>query len=282
MPRYRNAVVLRNARRIAPYTLGPRSRMAFQAASYVYRNRRGVKRAVRTIGRAYRAYKKRKSMFSPKHIGEPVGTSNCKRTVQLNTALTAKDTRTQYIQNVTEIDHTTTNEIEKRQRQMVNLRGIKICVAVKNDLTVPLYFNWALLALKCGAGSVPNTGDFFRASQADRSKGFSTALNALEFHCLPINTDKYIILRHKRFRLAANGGTAYTDGTGKSYMNFDFYQKIGRQIRYNNLASVDPGAGDVYVVYWADGFNGAASDLATPNAFDISQRYITYWREPKN
>jgi len=186
-----------------------------------------------------------------------------------------------YEVEMTNIDSTTNNTISLRQRDIINVRGFKICMEVTNKGAVPLYFNVAVIAPKDGAAGV-NTVDFFRSSATERARDFSTDLTSLEYHCLPINTDRYTVLKHKRYRLLSGPtGSDYIANSGKNYMNLDWYIPLKRQVRFNNGDGGSPESGKVYFVYWGSGFGQNGGVIQGNADMEITERIVTYFREPR-
>lgn len=234
----------------------------------------------------YYGYRGAKSMLrtARKRIGEPVGTGGSKRIVVSQSDPNTNNTRTLVTHALLDIPQGT--DIDERERRLANVRGFKICMEVKNLENEPLYFNIAVLNLKSGAGSSSgqiNNIDFFRASEGpSRARDFANDLNGMEFHCLPINTDRYNILRHKRYRLVPPVGGTTVSHSGFSYMNVDWYIPLKRQIRWDAATATSPESGECWVVYWADKFSALAGSTPVTNAFSVTHRMVTYFREPKN
>lgn len=186
--------------------------------------------------------------------------------------------------SLADIPHTTTNEINKRQRAIVNLRGIKICMEVANlDDTSDLYFNLAMVVPKDSASSVSSTG-FFRGMDDERDLDFGIARTALELHCSPINSDYHYVLMHKRYRLApTEGGVSNTNNRQNSMMLIQRYVKFNRQIRYPTTTNNVPCQGHPFLVYWCDLANDTSGSSSAPaNKCSVVKKIITYFREPKN
>ncbi|ASH99185.1 capsid protein [Giant panda circovirus 2] len=242
--------------------------------------RAGMKRGYRAVRRfARRPRAKRQRLNSRSHVGEAIGTTNCKTKQCSLTDITAKNSRTLYRTGVTDIPGG--SNPDERLRNHVNLRGFKVCLEFRNNVTTPLYVNVAVLAPKNTSGNILSETDFFRDSGTTRAKDFSTALTAMEFHCLPVNTDDYVVLKHKRFRLGPlPGATLYQNSVGNNYKNVDWYIKLGRQVRYESSSS-QATDGHVSVAYWCDAWGAAAGTAAASGSMSVSQRYITYWKEPK-
>jgi len=249
-------------------------------------------RAATVIGRAARSYlgkrkykgvrrsfksNKRARMFARTNVGESLGATTCKTHSISNTDIVGKNTRTLYTSSLCEIPKGT--DINERLRKHVNLRGFKVCFEVLNQNTDPLYLNVAVIHPKATTnGGQVDTNNFFRDTSANRARDFDIGMTGLEFHCLPINTDDYVVLKHKRFRLGpmptpSSSDPSITQNNSNNYMNIDWYIRLNRQVRWNNDEDDKPTDGDVYVVYWADKMFASASTLAVSNVL----RCCSYW-----
>lgn len=307
-----SALVPYGAAAIAPYA----PRLALQA----YKRRRlvgaGIRyastygptmvRAASTIARGYRSYRMRKRFGRSRkrggrarrahrreivrHVGEKRGKATAKKTNVQNTDLSSTyATRTLYACPLIVVPHTTTNDIDDRQRNIVNLRGIKLCVALNSKISgQPLYLNYAIVWPKNGqqlVASQSTYGNFFRQTLggSNRSQDFGVGLSALEFHCTPINTDDWAVLMHKRMILNQNSSapSTFNNQNGNSYRHIMKYVKIGRQVRFSNLNQNTPESGQLYVVFWCDVMNAQFGSASVPNALNMAEYYVTYFREPK-
>jgi len=261
----------------------PQYRYARMAARYGPAAARAGGRIARW---AYRRYRKRRSgyrrakkaRFSNKNVGEALGSSSTKPNLQFRTSTAiTRDTRTLYTLNLCNCDQGPNRN--NRERNIINVRGFKICFSMRNNLDEPLYLNVAILHPKNAGDITP--ANFFRAHGTSRGSDFDLTKTALEFHCLSLNTDKFAILKHKRYRLRARGGTAYSDGTGRNYINLDWYIKLKRQLRYDASTSEAPIDGSCYLVYWMDRFFGAQNEVVSTNACNFQERHIMYFRDTK-
>ena len=202
-----------------------RARMAIGVANHLWRNRGKYRRAAKVIGKAWRARARRRASMA--RIGTTPGTAQCKRASVAKDTFTGS-TRTLYFTELQDITKTTTNEIDKRQRDVVKLSGVKLCIEVNHLQTAPLLVNYAIVYDKRSndGTTTVNTGDFFRANGGtQRAKDFSTVLSSAEFHCLPLNTDRFTVLWHKRFKLGVNtpsGG--YSNNSRENYRMIQKYQ----------------------------------------------------------
>lgn len=277
---------LRPGFRFAPSVIkGAANMMRYGKAAYtIQRAARSYlgKRRYKAVRRSYKSNKRAK-LFSRTHVGESIGSTNAKSSVIDSTTAITKDTRTLYTQSIAQLLQGT--DINQRLRQHVNLRGFKVCFEVNNGLSIPLYANFAVIAPKGTStkSSKIDEKNFFRWQGNKRAIDFSpTLLSSLEFHCLPINSDDYTVLKHKRYRLGPNQTSAtFTAQSGNSFKNIDWYIPLKRQVRYDQDEGGKPTDGDVYMVYWFDGFNVPAGEAPSTSAVAISQRYVVYFREPK-
>lgn len=266
----------------------------YRYARAAYRYGPTAARAAARVARfVYSRYRRRRKNYTKRGaskrarlgIGERIGSSNSKRVVALRSGGADNfDTRTLYSDNLTTVDHLNLDARNVRQREVVNCRGFKICMSARNSAKAPLYWNVAVLSPK-NAGSI-TAANFFRSDGESRARDFDLTLNSLEFHCLPINTDKFYILKHKRYRLApepANSGTSglYTQSQGKNYVNVDWYVPLKRQLRYDDPESTSPIDGATYLVHWCDTFNVAENSGTAASAMQITSRHIMYFREPR-
>ena len=243
---------------------------------YLYANRGKIRSAARSIRKFRKSRTKQK--FSRRNIGEAPGTDNAKRAVTTDVAPAQYPTRTLTQYGLCDIKQGM--DPDERIRRLVNVRGFKICCEYINLSNNPLYLNCAVVAPKAGAATV-EMDDFFRAADgSERGRNFANDLTAMEFHCLPINTDRYTVLKHKRHRLVPNtNGSTYESHQGHNYLNLDWYIPLKRQLRYDSSLQSNPETGSVYFIWWADEFFTAAGSAAAANKIGATIRSQTYFRE---
>lgn len=242
--------------------------------------RRYKSRYTRRKGRGYLRGAKR-MRFSPKSFGEQIGSSLTKTRVMNLTNSTSQNTRTLYTLNLTQIPKGQARN--ERERSLVNFRGVRICIAMRNTTLVPMYVNWAVVHPKVDESAAPSQTNFFRSSASDRGLNFSSALTALQFHCLRMNTDKFTILKHKRFELCPAGNSAqYGANGGWSWKNLEWYIKIKRQLRYEDDSSVLPVTGNVFLVHWFDREFDDATQGPRADEMVVQESVISYFRDAKN
>jgi len=243
-----------------------------------------AKKIGRGLSKAWKAHKRSKSRkkrkTSNKTFGEPMGYGETQRAITRNASIVPYSTRTLNSYDLVDIDPMVNHEVNRRHRDIIDLKGIKLAMYMKNTISEPLYFNVAVVVPKFNQSSttVANS-DFFRASTDQRGTSFSTNLSPLEFHSLPINSDLFHILLHRRFIVGGDDTAAgFTDSTKPNYLSFTKYLTVNRQIRFEDNNPVN---GRIQLCYWADKIDSAPTFLPTTNAYQVSEHHICYYNNPK-
>lgn len=221
----------------------------------------------------------KKARFSRRQIGERVGIDNAKHTIISQASGSLSFDRAMTSQELTDISQGTGENF--RLRRLINMRGWKICMEFINFGTEACYLNVAVLHHK--QLETVETSDFFGNKGYERAIDFGDpSLDALQYHCLPINTDNYVILRHKRYKLVAgtqSGGT--NDLTGSNHMNLNWYVPLKRQLRYDQDGTAVE-SGQCWLVYWTSLVGTGVNATYTPvQHLKTSHKIVATWREPK-
>lgn len=242
--------------------LDPRIRLAAQGASFAWKNRGAIKKTARAMRWKRQQRNTRKKNLNK--VGEDVGQANAQRAMTVESGPTARSTRTLYAFNMTDIarqDDVSSAQgfnLDRRARDLINLIGFKVCFYVRNTNEKPVYMNLAILCPKDDQDV--DTVDFFRSNKTGRSTDFDTSLSCLQFHCNPVNSDKYTILRHIRRTIhpSEEGGFNYM----KPNWNLeDFWVPVNRQMRYkSNLPQ--SAINRIELVYWFDTTEAAGGSEA--------------------
>lgn len=211
-------------------------------------------------------------------VGEPVGSSNCKRNlVDGGQDVTARASKTMYYNSLATID--IGGDLNERVRDVVNLRGIKMCALFENTTdTDCLMVNVAVITRK-DSNVIDATllEDFFRASTTSRTANFSAAsFSALEMQCNMINSDKYMVHFHWRFCLGAPGSS---DANRPYFKLVKKWLPIKRQLRYDDLAT-EPTNSNLVFVYWAAPLSNARAATPVAASYNFSATNIMYYKEP--
>lgn len=244
---------------------------------------------------------KRRRVMTRRAVGTRIGSANAKRTLIENVELI--DTKTlsgtdPFITGATQgirllaLSKTTTYDesvTNNRQKNVVDFRGVKVCLHLKLAGATgyngnKMFFNYAIISPKQLDNEIVDipTEEFFRGQDGARFTSFvPTTLSGLDCRCLPINTDKFVIHRHRRLVLGP-----YESTEGKSELSTEFYLPIKRQIRYNATGTGDqlkfPEGRDMWLVYWCAFMDEASGNAAVVNALSVRHRIIKVFREPKN
>lgn len=268
--------------------------------------------AVLTAAAARDAYKGAKSYFSKKKKaprrsyrmikpggGFRPGTGVSKRTLVSNIAGQSLASRTLYSRDLTWIDHASTgNQVNARQRDIVNVRGFKINMKMRalNPTGYlagrSLMFHWAVVVPRFSSSSgIPGntqvdpitTVDFFRGNGENRSIDFQNSLSGMEVNVLPINSDLYTVL--KRGSRFLNPTPADNSVRPQAFADVSVWCPYNRQVRYDNETSTatEPVAvsGRAMLVYWCEYHDGLASGFApSTGLISLDHHIVTYWKEP--
>lgn len=215
----------------------------------------------------------RARVSSRRNIGEPIGTASVK--TRVDNADVNYATRDLFSSSLVKIPQG--QGWSERERDSVNVRGFQVNFSVVSNLSSPsiLQVNVAIIAPK--NKQTVDKVDFFRslANSADRAVDFGIGLTGEEMHDLPINSDDYTILKHKRYRL--NNPAA---GVSNFHLKKRWWIPLRRQINYTNTldnSAISP----VYLVHWYSVMNSAGGDTSIANAANVQWRVITFFRDTK-
>lgn len=263
----------------------PNVHRRFQQAQRIYDGARRytpyARGAARTIGRAYRRYRARAQARRPP--GEEPGVRNTKRNenISSNQQLFAG---TLAFYEPTAISGTTTNEIYARQRDLIRITGLKIDLEYRNNNSTPMYMNIAVVSLK--NTTTIATPNFFRKYGSTRGVDFGdTSLGAIDYHRLPINTDIYNVLSHKRFVIRGydleNAPQFSLNSGGTNYGVHSEYININRQFRYVNATSTRSQT-PIYICMWVATFLDPPPVTAGTVPLQFSLRHTLHFRETQD
>jgi len=249
--------------------------LRYLGGSRGYQSRPAIKRG-RTKARARARWQ----------VGDRVGSSSAKHDgLQETAVLLTTRTKSDGLRLLALPKGTDNADMSTRLTNVVNFRGLKLCMTVRNNLDASyqgnLFFNWAIISPKQQDNEIASisNSEFFRGAGDTRYVDFTpTNITALDAHCSAINTDKYVVHRHMRYRIKPASSTE-----GQSiYINE--WIKVGRQIRYNAVGSgvvLDyPEGRDMWFVYWC-ALEGEAAGVGISSAIGLDYKFIRYFREPK-
>jgi len=263
---------------------------AYEAGRDIYKSlppgmRKGIQKASsRVKKRAKRSWDTYKNNQGPNFtFGDPVGSDSTKRWQPVSTANLGRPSRTLLSADLVNIPLGADNEINLRQRGMINCRGISLYMNMRNNQEDAMYCNVAVVCPKFQQ-NLPgiSVADFFRGNGSDRGVDFSSSsLTGLQMHMLPINKDKFHILYHRRITLAPRGPVASDFSIGNAMPNYytlKKYIKVNRQLRYDGNTIV---SGRIQLVYWFSDFDSVASSVPEDNAVTVSEHHLVYFRDTR-
>lgn len=254
------------------------ARNAFEGARRYTPYARG---AARTIRRAYRRYRSRAQARPPP--GEEPGVRNTKRNENIN-ANQVLLPGTLALYEPTSIAATASNEISARQRDLIRITGLKIDLEFRNNNSIPMYMNIAVVSSK--NNNTVSTTNFFRKYGATRGVDFGDAsLGAVDLHRLPINADIYNVLSHKRFVVRGydleNAAQFILNSGGQNYGTHSEYININRQFRFVNATSTRSQT-PIYIVMWCANFLDPAPISPASVGITYSLRHTLHFRETQD
>jgi len=285
-----------------------------RAAAHVYNNRKVYGRTARTVTRKARSAYSRRSksrraskVRARRQFGERVGSSNCKQHNQLNTESKLK-ARILYGQRVDTIPMQATFAYERntRSRNVINFRGIKLCIRFSSRTNVTeasrnggkIGLNLALVVPKDKCVSENADLDdpshlmtgFFRSNlnNGERAMAFPGTdgiwnMLPTTTHCQPLNTDKLAVLSHMRKIITTppGGSNASSANPWGTDWFIKKYIKINRQLRFNadgdttnNTYSTSP----MWLLWWCDDFDNGKTNQPNWEIVNAQMDTTAYFR----
>lgn len=243
--------------------------MAYRRYYRRYRRRRYNKRAIRN------------------QIGYPRNKSTSKR---IDSVFTTNliSTATLYSHDMTAVQRG--DQLNDRARDIINVSGFKIKFLLHNLVETAMSLNVAVLSPRSQDASEDTIlpGAFFRAGNGDRRyNNFNTSeLIAPDYHFSEINSDKYLILMHKRFLLGPSdlsGAQPIWNAPNRdNFKVINQWVPLRRQVRYRAELLDTPQDGKVYVVYWMSPLGTDGNVTPTGNAGQLWLKCTMFFRDQTN
>lgn len=266
------------AHRYGP-TAAKYGRRAFKYLSAHYK-RRYARRGQRPYLRGGRANTSKRIKYrqARRQVGQRITRrTTCKKRLVTQNQNVDRFNKILYFSLLTQVEKG--DDIDNRQRNLINLSGFNINMQVRNNRNLPCWFNVAVIHDKTDSEAALDNVGFFRGYEDQRGLDFSTALLPSSYQWA-INDDKYAVLFRKTYRLGmANNSTNYQEERTNSYREIKLWVPCKRQLRFNADSDVIPTQGRVYFVYWGVGW----SDDPTTNVADSFITNLTtrmFWRDP--
>ena len=242
-------------------------------------------RYARKIQRKYRSHRSRIAQ-ARQIIGAYVGKSTAK-VFQTNQTFLTYNSRFLYAEtlNVVPKNAQIIDDENTRNRDLCNIRGVKMCWEIRNNFSDTILMNIAVVVPRNKDLGDDININFFRNQGnnaqfgGNRARDFTASMTSNEYHCLPINTDEWAIMSHKRYRIQGTSNNITVNQNGSNYFNLNRYTSIKRQQRFDGVSDVP--VKPIYVVFWFCEVLSGASASQLNNVVQMSQRNLVYFREPK-
>lgn len=247
---------------------------------------------VKELQKAIRAAKGRPSKSKAarrkernQQVGEKPGSGLTKVTQYRTDGYTSYNGNALVVHDALAITRATgTHALNTRLRDIIYLSGIKVCITVEATLPTGndmLYFNLALISSK-NRGALGDGVDFFRSYEGgNRQMDFDSAtLNALDRHCLPINSDEHVVHFHKRVMITqANNLTVGKNQTARVW-TYEVYVPVKRQIRFEDGTANSETKFNL--CHWGGraGDSIAAANTPLLNAYKVDLKMLAVFKEP--
>jgi len=253
--------------------------------------RNAAARVIQMLGRRVRTKRRIKARrFNRTEIGDRVGTASTKE------YLTASeqgplDSRVMQVSSILGLPASSTNDVNERQRNVINLRGWKMYmrfdrVDTGNTASAAqnLHLNIAVLCPRHDKDVANVEDNFFRdGTQNDRALDFNPTTSRhdpLVYCRYPINPDQFTILKHKRYKLGRTITTnSEADANKDSTLTLKWWIPLKRQIRYNGTISTSHQE-NVFLCMWYD-FQGFTSTTVDYGALNFRYFVHLVYREPR-
>lgn len=243
-------------------------------------------RYLRRTGRTYlrrgkRSYSKRiPERFDRRQIGARPNSSSSKSVSVDVQNVTSRDSRVMYVTNLTQI--TQGGNRNQRERNIITCTGFKLHFQFINLATQAMYLHVAILANKQD-DDASSTANFFRSPSDTRAEDFGVALSGLSMHALPINTDKFVVLKHMKSTIVGSSqNSTWQANSGKNFRTYKMWIPLRRQLRFEQNTDTTPYTGNVWLYWWCTRFDDDSGQAVRVGDCQAGHRYEMYFREPRS
>lgn len=190
-------------------------------------------------------------------------------------AVTGIDNKTLFTVPLIQIEKNvaSNDSINKRQRDVILHKGSKVCFDIKSRLKVPIYFNWAIVIPK--AQNVVFNNELLRGDGPDRDTVIDSNRTYMELKCLPINTDLFKVVKHKRMTILPDSDKGVNINEGRDYRTLDTYIKTNRKIYFNGDTSQP--LQNMHMVWWVDYYNSPTATRSL--TADVNWKIVDYFHD---
>jgi len=259
-----------------------------RAAMVAYSNRRGIAKAAKIMYASrkqfvqYARKRKASSIANKEGMGVQAGTGTLQKEMMLNGNTALFDGRTLYANELTLVAKAgATNDINTRQRQIIYVTGFSIKGFMISNFNNHNLLNIAVVSPRNNNATTLQADGFFRDYNSSRDINFSTGLSGLRMHVLPISTDKFRVLAHKRLRVGPSLDTntgLFNDNGVSNMCEFDIWVPLKRNLQYNDDTD-DNCESKVFWVMWYSSANAANGAGTEANTMEGALHAVTYYSE---
>lgn len=243
-----------------------------------YRSKAGLAQKRRKLSHQVHApSKSMKGIF----IGSP---SPCKKTQIAVATNSAPAGRALSITNLSQIARVTNLasglDIDRRVTDLIHLSGVKLQIFHQNAVQDVYGLNYAVVVCRNEQTISPTlpVAQFFGGNSNVRGEAFDTTKTGVELHCLPLNTDKFEVLWHKRVILGSSGGAVTGINDYKPWHLLDTYVPINREIRYTSQDATSAVSYPILMV-WCDRLSSQSGSAGDADVGIRNTHITAYWRE---
>lgn len=219
--------------------------------------------------------KKRKQAPGPMEtLGRSPGHNESRRTDRQSvvTSISNKELEQVHLIQI-EKDVAADENISKRSRDTVMHKGVKVCFTCKNITTKAVFLNWGLVIPKA-QNNVSNV-NILRSNGQDRDVTLNNALSFMDLRCLPINTDMYRVLDHRRILIKPDSDKGVGNADGGDLRVIEKYVKTNRQIFFDGSTATP--LQNIFMVWWVDYYGSPTG--STSLTADVSWRLVNYFQD---
>ena len=218
--------------------------------------------------------KRRKTQEVGADIGRPANYNESRRRDRQQ-GVTVWSNKTMQTEALIDVEKNVAGDeaIQKRNRDTIHHKGSKICFSVKNILKVPVMFNWAVVVPK--ANNTVSPIDILRGNGAERDVTLNNALTFMDLRCLPINTDRYRVVKHKKMLIQPDSDKGADQSEGRDFRLIEEYIKTNRQLFFDG-SSAKP-LQNMWMVWWCDYYNSPTGSTAA--TIQYSWRIVDYFND---
>lgn len=221
-----------------------------------------------------RSKKRRKTQDVGADIGRPAGYNESRRNDRQQ-GVTVWANKTMQTEPLINIEKNVAGDeaIQKRNRDTILHKGSKICFSVKNILRVPVMFNWAIVVPK--ASNTVSPIDILRGNGSERDVTLNNALTFMDLRCLPINTDRYRVVKHKKMLIQPDSDKGTDQNEGRDFRMIEEYIKTNRQLFFDGSTATP--LQNIWMVWWCDYYNSPTG--STASTIQFSWRIVDYFND---